>query len=61
MEGHYGDHIINAAVRLMSFENEKNAKITNFLLELSSRVIDESNKEMINLRKGSTKGIRKIS
>ena len=32
VEGHYGDHIINAAVRLMSFENEKNAKVTNFLL-----------------------------
>ena len=39
----------------MSFENEKNAKITNFLLELSSRVIDEANKEMVNIRKGSTK------
>ena len=45
----------------MSFDNEKNAKITNFLLELSSKVIDEANKEMINLRKGSTKEFRKVS
>ncbi len=49
----YGDSIINATVRLMSFQNEKDAKITNFLLQLSSKVIDEANKEMINLRKGS--------
>jgi hypothetical protein len=58
VEGQYGDSIINATVRLMSFENEKNAKITNLLLELSSKVIDEANIEMINLRKGE---LRKIS
>lgn len=40
----YGDSIINATVRLMSFQNEKDAKITNFLLQLSSKVIDEANK-----------------
>lgn len=40
VEGQYGDSIINATVRLMSFDNEKDAKITNFLLQLSSKVID---------------------
>lgn len=44
VQGQYGDSIINATVRLMSFQNEKDAKITNFLLELSSKVIDEANK-----------------
>ena len=61
VEGQYGDSIINAAVRLMSFENEKDAKITNFLLQLSSKVIDEANQEMINLRKGSRNDMRKHS
>lgn len=32
VQGQYGDSIINATVRLMSFENERDAKITNFLL-----------------------------
>lgn len=45
----------------MSFENEKDAKITNFLLQLSSKVIDEANQEMINLRKGSVGEYRKMS
>ena len=29
----------------MSFVNEKDAKITNFLLQLSSKVIDEANQD----------------
>ena len=61
IEGQYGDSIINATVKLMSFENEKDAKITNFLLQLSSKVIDEANQEMINLRKGSRNDVRKYS
>lgn len=40
VQGQYGDSIINSAVRLMSFQNEKDAKITHFLLQLSSKVID---------------------
>ena len=61
VEGQYGDSIINATVKLMSFQNEKDAKITNFLLQLSSKVIDEANQEMINLRKGSVGQNRKMS
>lgn len=43
VENQYGDAIINATIRLMSFQNTEDSKVTNFLLKLSSKVIDEAN------------------